>query len=125
VPYATVSALEEWLAPEPAPANAVRLLTRASTAIDRALHGLAYDRTDPDVLKTLSDACVQQVQWVIDRGDETGALEDVQSMSTGQRSFTRRAPRNDAGGQSARLCRAAADVLIASGHFDRFVWVEG
>ena len=124
MPYATVSDLEAWLAPEPAPAHAVRLLTRASTAIDRALHGLAYDTTDPTVLTTLKDACVQQVHWAMDRGDETGAQDDVQSMSTGQRSFTRRTVGQSAG-QSPRLCRAAADVLLASGHFKGFVWVVG
>ena len=124
MPYATVSDLEAWLAPEPAPANAVRLLTRASTAIDRALHGIGYDRTDPDVLQTLRDACVQQVHYMIDRGDETGAQDDVQSMSTGQRSFTRRTVGQNAG-QAPRLCRAAADVLLTSGHFKGVVWVEG
>lgn len=122
--YATVAALEEWLAPEPAPENAVRLLKRASTAIDRALYGLAYDATDPDVQQTLSDACVQQVQWAMDRDDETGAMDDLQSMSTGQRSFTRRTT-GQAAGRSPRLASSAADVLLTSGHFTGFVRVEG
>lgn len=124
MPYATVSELEAWLAPEPAPENAVRLLTRASTAIDRALYGLAYDRDDPDVLTTLSNACVQQVQWAMDRDDETGATDDLQSMSTGQRSFTRRTV-GEGAGRPQRLCQSAADELITSGHFAGFVWVEG
>lgn len=122
--YATVSELEAWLAPEPAPENAVRLLTRASTAIDRALYGLAYDRNDPDVQQTLSDACVQQVQWMIDRDDETGATNDLQSMSTGQRSFTRRTTGQGAG-KAPRLADSAADVLLTSGHFAGFAWVVG
>lgn len=124
MPYATVSALEAWLAPEPAPENAVRLLKRASTAIDRALYGLAYDRDDSDVKQTLSDACVLQAQWLIDRDDESGALDDLQSMSTGQRSFVRRTVGDDAG-KTQRLCQSAADELIISGHFTRFVWVVG
>ncbi|MGW0581351.1 hypothetical protein ACWD25_36630 [Streptomyces sp. NPDC002920] len=124
MPYATVDALEAWLAPEPAPENAVRLLTRASTAIDRALYGLAYNRDDTDVLQTLSDACVQQVQWLMDRDDETGAMDDLQSMSTGQRSFTRRTVGQGAG-STPRLAQSAADVLLTSGHFCGFVWVEG
>jgi hypothetical protein len=124
MPYATVSELEAWLAPEPAPENAVRLLTRASTAIDRALYGLAYDTADAGVKRTLSDACVQQVQWMIDRDDETGAQDDLQSMSTGQRSFTRRAVGQGASA-SPRLAQSAADVLLTSGHFTGFVWVEG
>jgi len=124
MPYATVSELEAWLAPEPAPENAVRLLKRASTAIDRALYGLAYDTTDPDVQQTLSDACVQQVQWLIDRDDETGAQNDLQSMSTGQRSFTRRTVGSGAG-STPRIADSVADVLLTSGHFAGFVWVEG
>lgn len=124
--YATVAALEEWLTPEPAPQNAVRLLTRASTAIDRALHGLAYDIDDPDVQATLSLACVQQVQWLMDRDDETGAQDDLASMSTSQRSFARFARKDGAsGGSSSRLTQSAADVLLTSGHFQGFVWTWG
>ncbi|MFI9598931.1 hypothetical protein ACIHCX_03450 [Streptomyces sp. NPDC052043] len=121
--YATVSDLEAWLAPEPAPANAVRLLDVASTAIDRALYGLAYDPEDPDVQATLSRACVRQVHWMIDRDDETGAQSDVASMSTGQRSFARFAPQN--GGSTPKLASSAADVLKVSGLFRGFVWLEG
>lgn len=126
MPYATVSELEAWLAPEPAPENAVRLLTRASTAIDRALYGLAYDRDDVEVKATLSQACVQQVQWMVDRDDETGAQDDLASMTTGQRSFTRRAPKDGSSGSStSRLTQSAADVLLTSGHFKGFVWTWG
>ncbi|MFJ6729374.1 hypothetical protein ACIQPQ_31180 [Streptomyces sp. NPDC091281] len=124
MPYATVSDLEAWLDPEPAPGNAVRLLTRASTAIDRALFGLAYDRDDPDVQQTLLAACVQQAQWMIDRDDETGAMDDLQSMSTGQRSFVRRTTGQGAG-KAPRLAASAADVLLTSGHFHGFAWVVG
>lgn len=124
MPYATVSELEAWLAPDPAPANAVRLLDRASTAIDRALYGLAYDRDDPEVLEALSRACVRQVHWLIDRDDETGAQDDLQSMSTGQRSFTRRTVGQGAG-STPRLAQAAADVLKTSGLFHGLVWVWG
>ncbi|MEU0589988.1 hypothetical protein [Streptomyces ardesiacus] len=122
--YATVSDLEAWLAPEPAPENAARLLERASTAIDRALYGLAYDRDDPEVLEVLSRACVRQVHWLIDRDDETGAQDDLQSMSTGQRSFTRRTV-GQAAGSSPRLAQSAADVLKVSGLFHGFVWTWG
>ncbi|NEA52423.1 hypothetical protein [Streptomyces sp. SID10815] len=124
MPYATVSDLEAWLAPDPAPDNAVRLLVRASTAIDRALYGLAYDRDDPDVQAVLRAACVQQTHWMIDRGDETGAQDDLQSMSTAGRSFTRR-PVGDGAGSTPRLAQSAADVLITSGYFYGFAWVVG
>lgn len=124
MPYATVSDLEAWLAPESAPENAVRLLDGASVAIDRALYGLAYDVDDADVKATLTRACVRQVHWMIDRDDETGAQNDLQSMSTGQRSFTRRTVGNGAG-STPRLADSAADVLLTSGHFTGFVWVVG
>jgi hypothetical protein len=122
--YATVSDLEAWLAPEPVPENAVRLLKRATTAINRALHGIAYDKDAPEVKQVLSDACVIQVHWAMDRDDETGAQDDLQSMSAGSRSFTRRTVGQNAG-QTPRLCRAAADELLASGLFDGFVLVSG
>ncbi|MFB7707887.1 hypothetical protein [Streptomyces sp. NPDC056105] len=125
MPYATVSDLEAWLAPEPAPENAVRLLTRASTAIDRALYGLAYDKDDPEVQAVLTNACVQQVHWLIDRDDETGAQDDLASMSTGQRSFARRAPTDGSSSSSSRLTQSAADVLMTSGLFHGFVWTWG
>ncbi|WP_247223615.1 hypothetical protein [Streptomyces scabiei] len=67
---------------------------------------------------------MQQVHWGDGSGDETGAQDDVQSMSTGSRSFTRRTVGQNAG-QSPRLCRAAADVSSASGFFKGFVWVVG
>lgn len=122
--YATVSDLEEWLAPEPTPANAVRLLKRATTAINRGLHGIAYDTTDPEVQETLLNACVLQVHWMMDRDDESGAQDDLQSMSAGSRSFTRRTVGQNAG-QTPRLCQAAVDELLASGHFEGFVGVYG
>lgn len=124
MPYATVSELEAWLAPEPAPDTAVRLLDRASTAIDRALYGLAYDKDDDAVKSTLSRACVQQVQWLIDRDDETGAQNDLQSMTAGQRSFTRRTVGSGAG-STPRIADSVADVLLTSGHFHGFVWTWG
>lgn len=124
--YATVSDLEAWLAPEPVPEIAARLLTRASTAIDKALYGLAYDADDPHVKATLSQACVQQVQWLMDRDDETGAQDDLASMNTGQRSFVRRTAKGDSSGSSAsRLTQSAVDVLLTSGHFTGFVWTWG
>jgi hypothetical protein len=112
--YATISDLEAWLAPEPAPANALRLLEQASDAIDAALIGAMYEPTDLTVQDVLRKACVRQVHWMIERGDETGAQDDVQSMTTGQRSITRRAP---AGGTSPaqKIGPQAALVLRNSG----------
>jgi hypothetical protein len=99
--YATISDLEAWLAPEPAPANAWRLLEQASDALDGALIGAMYNPDDPDVQAVLTKACVRQVQFMMDRDDETGAQSDVQSMTVGQRSITRRAPSNDSSGSGS------------------------
>lgn len=112
--YATVSDLEAWLAPEPAPANAHRLLEEASDAIDGALTGAYYNVNDPEVLDVLRKACVRQVHWMMDRGDETGAQNDLQSMSAGARSFTRRTV-GEGAGAAPRIAPNAVTVLRNSG----------
>lgn len=113
--YASEAELEAWLAPEPAPANAVRLLELASTAVDVALYGVAYDRDDPEVLAVLAKACVRQAHWLIERDDETGAQDDVQTMAAGKRSFSR-FPRGGTGSATPpRLAPGAFDVLRTSG----------
>lgn len=116
MPYATVPVLAAWLTPEPVPPNAVRLLTLASQRIDRALLGAWYDRDDVEVLEVLRQATVQQVHWMLERGDETEAQSDLQSMSTGQRSFTRRTVGQGAG-QLPQLAPAVVDLLKTSGLF--------
>ncbi|TFI30161.1 hypothetical protein [Streptomyces sp. 4R-3d] len=113
--YATVSDLEAWLTPEPAPANAVRLLELASDRIDTALYGVAYDVDDPDVQAVLTKACVRQVHWAMETDDETGALSDVQSMSTGTRSQAKFARTKDSPSGPPKLCDAAVDVLRVAG----------
>ena len=112
--YATISDLEAWLSPEPAPANAWRLLEQASDAIDSALIGAMYDPNDLEVQEVLRKACVRQVHWKMERGDETGAQDDVQSMTTGQRSITRRAS-SGSGGTGPKIGPEAATVLRNSG----------
>src|ERR1044072_4058827 len=115
--YATVSDLEAWPAPEPAPANAHRLLEEASDAIDGALTGAHYNVNDPEVLDVLCKACVRQVHFMMDRDDETGAQSDVQSMTVGQRSITRRAPSSGSSSSSSlpKVGPQAATVLRNSG----------
>jgi hypothetical protein len=113
--YATVSDLEAWLTPEPAPANAWRLLELASDALDNALIGAMYEPSDPNVQETLRKACVRQAHYMLERGDETGAQDDVQSMTTGQRSITRRTGTGSGGAAAPRICTAAANVLRTEG----------
>jgi hypothetical protein len=122
--YATISDLEAWLAPEPAPANATRLLEQASDALDSALIGATYEPTDPDVQDVLRRACVRQVHWMMDRGDETGAQNDLQSMSAGSRSFTRRTV-GEGAGAAPRIAPQAVTVLRNSGLLTMWPWVVG
>jgi hypothetical protein len=122
--YATISDLEAWLAPEPAPANATRLLEQASDALDSALIGAMYEPTDPGVQDVLRRACVRQVHWMMDRGDETGAQNDLQSMSAGSRSFTRRTV-GEGAGAAPRIAPQAVTVLRNSGLLTMWPWVVG
>jgi hypothetical protein len=125
--HATISDLEAWLAPEPAPANAWRLLEQASDAIDGALTGAMYSPEDPEVQAVLVKACVRQVQFMMDRDDETGANSDVQSMTVGQRSITRRAPNNtsSSGGSGVPVGGQAALVLRNAGLLTMWPLVTG
>lgn len=122
--YATISDLEAWLAPEPAPANAWRLLEEASDAIDGALTGATYNPADPTVQDVLRRACVRHVHWMMDRGDETGAQNDLQSMSAGSRSFTRRTV-GEGAGAAPRIAPQAVTVLRNSGLLTMWPLVVG
>ncbi|WP_097930846.1 MULTISPECIES: hypothetical protein [unclassified Streptomyces] len=115
MPYATVPELTAWLAPEPAPPNALRLLTLASQRIDRALLGAWYDRDDAEVQEVLRQATVQQVHWMLERGDETESQSDLASQSTGIRSYSKRPLRD--GEQPQRLASSVGDLLRTSSLF--------
>lgn len=115
MPYATVPDLAAWLAPEPAPPNAVRLLALASQRVDRALLGAWYDRDDAEVVEVLRQATVQQVHWMLERGDETESQSDLASQSTGIRSYSKRPLRD--GEQPQRLASSVGDLLRTCGLF--------
>lgn len=125
MPYATISDLEAWLAPEPAPTNASRLLEQATDALDSALIGAMYDPADTAVKAVLTKACVRQVHWMMERGDETGAQDDIQSMTTGQRSFTRRNNPGHASVPAPRLSPQAVTVLRNAGLLTMWPLVVG
>lgn len=125
MPYATVDDLTDFLKSIPLPPDADRLLEEASDDVDGVLVGARYatdaygNPTDPAVATALKKAVVRQVHWLMDRDDETGATSDVQSMSTGQRSITRR---SGAGAASAtpQLGPRAAQALRTSGLMQPF-----
>ncbi|MER7697036.1 hypothetical protein [Streptomyces sp. NPDC096095] len=87
--YATPEQLADATG-RPAPADAVRLLTRASEDVDDALRTAIYDTdatgmpTDPDVLDALAAATCAQVEYVAAQGgDDTGAAGQWDSVSIG------------------------------------------
>lgn len=97
--YATVPELEAYTG-QPAPANAVRLLARASRLVDRAMMAALYDTdasgyaSDTDVRQGFRDAvCAQVEAWTnreaaaVDGGDP--AAGPWTSVSAGSLSFSR------------------------------------
>lgn len=124
--YATTADLEAWLAPDPAPVNAVRLLEQASDDIDELLTGAVYDPDNAGVLAVLTKACVRQVHWLMERDDETGANADVQSMTVGQRSVTRRSGAGSGSSDSVpRIGPRTAQVLRNAGLLTMWPLVVG
>jgi hypothetical protein len=77
--YATTDDLGDYLSPDAPPANAARLLERASDLVDEMLIGAIYDvnddgdPTDADVAAALTKATCAQAQFMMATGDETGA----------------------------------------------------
>lgn len=120
MPYASVDDLTDFLGSLPLPLDVARLLEEASDDLDAVLVGARYATdstgmpTDPAVATALRRACVRQVHWLMDRDDETGATSDVQSMTTGSRSVTRRSGAN-APATTPQLGPRAAQSLRTSG----------
>ncbi|MFD3902972.1 hypothetical protein HXS80_20505 [Streptomyces sp. CB04723] len=87
--YATPEQLADATG-QPAPADAVRLLTRASEDVEDALRTAVYDTdatgmpTDPAVRDALAAATCAQVEYVAAQGgDDTGAAGQWDSVSIG------------------------------------------
>jgi hypothetical protein len=93
--YATLDDLADWYDEEDLPANAARLLARASERIDELIIGVIYDvdddemPTDPAAADALKRATCAQVQYMAVGGDETGALAGYTSVSVGGVSYSR------------------------------------
>jgi len=107
--YATPEQLTAWTG-QPAPADAERLLARASEDIDDALLTACYAvnsagmPTDPVVVSALADAVCAQVEYQLATGDDgTGAAGKWGSVSIGPVSL----------GDRRDNPQAAADVDLA------------
>lgn len=93
--YATPTELAEHLEPDPAPANAARLLTRASRKVDNAIRTAVYDvdgagmPTDTEVADALREATLEQISWWLDNGDDEGTGIAVSSASIGSVALTK------------------------------------
>lgn len=94
--YATAEQLAAWTG-QPAPADADRLLARASEDIDDALATAVYDTdstgmpTDAEIVSALADATCAQVEYQTATGDDgTGAAGRWSSVSIGPVSLSGR-----------------------------------
>lgn len=107
--YATPEQLTAWTG-QPAPADAERLLRRASEDVDASLLTAVYRTdpagmpTDPIVVEALADAACAQVEYQQATGDDgTGAVAQWDTVSIGPVSL---------GGRKGPV-RAAGDVDLA------------
>ncbi|MFJ5883464.1 hypothetical protein [Kitasatospora cineracea] len=96
--YATPADLTAWTG-RPAPADAERLLARASDDVDSALLTACYPvdstgaPTDPVHVAALTAATCAQVEYQLAAGDDgTGAAARWQSVSAGSISLSTTAP---------------------------------
>ncbi|MEV5472967.1 hypothetical protein AB0L66_11495 [Streptomyces sp. NPDC052207] len=93
--YATVEEFGDYLDPDPLPANAARLLTKASRRLDRILLGAVYKTdenglpTNPDLIEVFREAVCLQAAYIADLGDETGANANVSRMTLGNQTIER------------------------------------
>lgn len=119
--YATPDELTVFLAPEPVPAGAERLLVRASRDVDRALLCARYAvddtgaPTDPKVADALKEATLEQAAYRIASGEEDGIAAPAGSAAIGSVNVTRTAPGAPGSGTVGVLGEQAHEVLLLAG----------
>ncbi|MDX3214569.1 hypothetical protein PV318_03285 [Streptomyces sp. ME02-6991-2B] len=126
--YATPEQLAAWTG-RPAPADAERLLARASQDIDDALLTAVYYTdtagmpTDPDVVAALADATCAQVEYQQATGDDgTGAAGRWGSVSIGPVALSDRRDTGPAAPDALDLAPRAARALRRAGLTPGVVW---
>lgn len=125
--YATPEQLTAWTG-RPAPADADRLLARASEDVDDALVSAVYDTndagmpTDPATVQALADATCAQVEYQQATGDDgTGAAGRWDSVSIGPVSLSGRKDGPAAAGD-VDLAPRAYRVLRRAGLLPGVIW---
>lgn len=125
--YATPEQLQAWTGREP-PADAARLLARASEDVDSALLTALYDTdamgmpTDPAVVAALADAACAQVEYQQAAGDDgTGAADRWDSVSLGPASMSGPRQRPASPGD-VDLAPRAHRALRAAGLLPGVIW---
>ncbi|MGW5304854.1 hypothetical protein ACWERF_13050 [Streptomyces griseoluteus] len=125
--YATPEQLAAWTG-QPAPADAERLLARASGDVDAALL-CAFYRTsdagmpiDPHVVQALADATCAQVEYQLATGDDgTGAAGRWGSVSIGPVSLGDRRD-NPTAATGLDLAPRAHRALMLAGLLPGVIW---
>jgi hypothetical protein len=123
VAYATEQQLIDYLAPDAAPANAAKVLDRASDDIDGLLIGAVYDTdaygmpTDARVQEALRKATLAQAEYLVATNDLTGAQRQWGTVSVGEVSYTR----GTTGMEPGRIADAALQALRVHGFLSRWV----
>lgn len=120
MPYATPAELADWLEPKPAPANAERLLERASRDVDSELKCAVYPvdaagmpTAQVDII-ALREATLEQVAWRLSRGETNGLPIGYDSVAIGSVKLSGRSG-GKAGGSVGRLGEQAWQVLVSAG----------
>lgn len=91
--YATETEFETYLAPEPLPHGAARLLRDASVDVDQMLLTAIYtvdhdgNPTDPHVREALRDATCAQAAHMDEYGDTAALLAGTESVTLGPLKF--------------------------------------
>ncbi|MGY4990906.1 hypothetical protein [Streptomyces nigrescens] len=125
--YATPERLSAWTG-QPAPADAERLLARASEDVDDALLTAVYATdgagmpTEPEVADALADATCAQVEYQLATGDDgTGTASRWDSVSIGPVSLSGRKDTPTAPGE-VDLAPRAHRALTRAGLLPGVIW---
>ncbi|MGW0933320.1 hypothetical protein [Streptomyces sp. NPDC002644] len=124
--YATPDQLAAYTG-QPAPADAERLLLRASQDIEAVTVTAVYDTdavglpTDPDIAEAMSTAVCAQVEWRAATSDDgTGAVGQWDSVSIGPVSMSGR--RSGGASDGVGLAPRAEQALRTAGLMPGVVW---